>query len=167
MANGSLLSSLTLASTLGCGLIAGAFFAFSTFVMKALSRLPAPHGIAAMQSINIVVINPWFMLVFVGTALLCAVLMVHALLAWEKPGSNWTLLASLLYVVGTFGVTIACNVPKNDALAGLNPASSEAVNFWADYLSSWTRWNHVRTLAALAAAAALIFSLCARTRATA
>jgi len=54
----NLLLALTLLSALGSGLIAGAFFAFSTFVMGALGRLPAAHGIAAMQSINVVVINP-------------------------------------------------------------------------------------------------------------
>ena len=43
------LFALTLVSALGCGLIAGAFFAFSSFVMKALGRLPPPQGIAAMQ----------------------------------------------------------------------------------------------------------------------
>jgi uncharacterized membrane protein len=59
---------LTLFAALGCGLVAGVFFAFSTFVMKALARLPAPQGIAAMQSINVIVINPWFMTAFLGTA---------------------------------------------------------------------------------------------------
>jgi len=45
-----LLFIVTLLAALGCGLIAGVFFAFSTFVMKALARLPTSHGIAAMQS---------------------------------------------------------------------------------------------------------------------
>ena len=62
---------LKIFSALGCGLMAGTFFAFSVFVMSALARLPAPQGIAAMQSINITVINPVFMLVFMGTALTC------------------------------------------------------------------------------------------------
>ena len=52
---------LVIATALGCGLIGGAFFAFSTFVMKALARLPTPQGIAAMQSINVVVITPLFL----------------------------------------------------------------------------------------------------------
>lgn len=62
---------LTLAAALGSGLIAGAFFAFSTFVMKALSRLPAREGIAALRSIDVVVLNAWFLGVFLGTAVLC------------------------------------------------------------------------------------------------
>ena len=63
---------LSLGGTLGCGLVAGVFFAFSTFVMRALERRPAPEAIAAMQSINVAVLNPWFLGVFVGTALVCA-----------------------------------------------------------------------------------------------
>ena len=47
------LFALTLFAALGCGLIAGVFFAFSTFVMKALARLPSGEGMAAMQSINV------------------------------------------------------------------------------------------------------------------
>jgi uncharacterized membrane protein len=47
-----LLYTLTLITALGCGLAAGVFYAFSTFVMKALARLPAAQGFAAMQSIS-------------------------------------------------------------------------------------------------------------------
>ncbi len=63
-----LLATGTLTAVLGSGLIAGTFFAFSSFVMPALARLPAAQGIASMQSINVVVINPLFLGVFVGTA---------------------------------------------------------------------------------------------------
>ena len=57
----------TFAAALGAGLVAGIFFAFSTFVMGALGRLPQAAGISAMQSINVVVINPVFLSVFMGT----------------------------------------------------------------------------------------------------
>ena len=83
----SLLFALTFASALGCGLIAGSFFAFSTFVMGALGRLPPAHGIAAMQSINVVVINPWFLGAFIGTAVACALLVAATLLNWQEPGA--------------------------------------------------------------------------------
>lgn len=63
---------LTVAAALGSGLIAGVFFAFSNFVMKALSRVPSAEGLAAMQSINVMVLNPLFLGVFMGTAALCA-----------------------------------------------------------------------------------------------
>jgi uncharacterized membrane protein len=67
---GKLLFALTLLSALGCGSVAGIFFAFSTFVMNARARLPAAQGIIAKQSINVAVINPLFGAAFFGTAAL-------------------------------------------------------------------------------------------------
>ena len=107
---------LTLFSAIGCGLVAGIFFAFSTFVMKALARLPAPQAIAAMQSINGAVINPLFLSAFLGTGASCALLIVAALRAWKRPSAGYLLAGSLLYLAGTIGVTMLCNVPRNNAL---------------------------------------------------
>ena len=154
-----LLTGLIVASALGAGLVGGVFFAFSSFVMTALARLPAAQGIAAMQSINIVVINPAFLGVFLGTAVASAVLVVVALMAWSEPGAIWLLAGGGLYVVGTLVVTMAFNVPRNDALAALDPNRAEAAASWARYVESWTAWNHVRTAAALAAAACLTIGL--------
>src|SRR5712692_11267617 len=97
---------LVLFSALGCGLIAGVFFAFSAFVMKALARLPAPQGIAAMQSINVTVITPSFMAAFLGTAAACVVLVGAALRSWTSPGAAFLLAGSLFYLVGTLLVTM-------------------------------------------------------------
>ncbi len=149
----------TLVASVGAGLVAGIFFAFSTFVMKALGRLPPAHGIAAMQFINVTVINPWFLTVFFGTAAVCAVLLVFSLLDWQRPGAGMRLAGSLLYLVGTILVTIACNVPRNDALAAVEAESDEGGRLWDGYLVGWTAWNHVRTLAALAAAVLLALAL--------
>ncbi len=154
-----LLFALTFVSALGCGLIAGAFFTFSAFVMKALARLPPAQGIAAMQSINVVVINPLFMVALFGTALACVALAVSSLFRWAEPSAVFLLIGSLLYLVGTILVTIVFNVPRNDALAAADPESADGARLWAGYVTSWTAWNHVRTAAALAAAALLIFAL--------
>jgi uncharacterized membrane protein len=144
----------TVLVALGCGLIAGAFFAFSTFVMKALGKLPPAHGVAAMQSINVIVLNPWFLTPFVGTAAGCLALLLAALLWWRDPRAAYWLTGSLLYLAGTFLETGVVHVPRNDALAAVAADSPEAAKLWASYLSSWTAWNHVRTIAALGAAAA-------------
>ncbi len=156
----NLLSISTLAAALGCGLIAGVFFAFSAFVMKALAALPSSQGVAAMQSINVVVINPWFLGAFFGTAGICALLAAFSLFTWHRPGAVWLLAGSLLYLFGTIVVTMICNVPRNDALAAVDPASAEAAKTWTEYITTWTRWNHVRAGAALAAAASLTVALC-------
>ena len=154
-----LLPALKLIAALGCGLIGGVFFAFSTFVMRALARLPAHEGVAAMQSINIVVINPLFLSFFVGTAVVCLLLIISSLLRWQEPGAIYLLVGGALYVIGTFLVTMIFNVPRNNALASLTPTSPEASSYWAEYVSGWTAWNHVRTVAALAAAASISVSL--------
>jgi uncharacterized membrane protein len=138
-------------AALGCGLVGGIFFAFSTFVMKALGRIAPPQGIAAMQSINIVVINPWFMTAFFGTAVVCVFAIVGSLLWWHEPGAAYSVAGGVLYLAGTIAVTMVCNVPLNNALARVAPASAQGGAVWAAYLSTWTRWNHVRTIAALAA----------------
>jgi uncharacterized membrane protein len=149
---------LKLCAVLGCGLIAGVFFAFSTFVMSALAKLPSAQGIAAMQFINITVINPLFMGVFLGTSAVCIFVVVSSLSKLNQPGTAYLLVGSLLYLVGTFGVTIVFNVPLNDALAKVEPSSTEGATLWNSYLTNWTFWNHIRTIAALVAAG--LFAIC-------
>ncbi|MEG5128284.1 DUF1772 domain-containing protein [Microcoleus sp. ARI1-B5] len=141
--------------------MAGVFFAFSTFVMNALSRLPRAQGIAAMQSINITAINPLFMTALFGTAAACIFLIISSFKS-HQPGAAYLLVGSLLYLVGTVSVTIAFNVPLNDALAKVEPSSAEGAKLWASYLTNWTIWNHIRSAAALAAAALLIVGICDR-----
>ena len=156
------LFALTLVAAVGCGLVAGIFFAFSTFVMGALARLPAPQGIAAMQSINIVVINPLFMIAWAGTGLVGVVLIVAAAIEWNEPAVFYQIAGSALYVIGTLVVTIAFNVPRNDALAAVEPEnadSADSVELWRRYVVEWTAWNHVRTVAPLTAAALLSVAL--------
>jgi uncharacterized membrane protein len=148
----ALLSALILAAALGSGLVAGTFFAFSTFVMAALARLPPPQGIAAMQSINIAVITPWFMVVFLGMVLLSIGLAVSTYWRWNEEGSGFVLASALFYLLG-FVITLAFNVPLNDALAAVDPASAQAATLWTDYVSRWTTWNTLRAIADLLAAA--------------
>lgn len=155
----NLFFALMFTAALGCGLVAGVFFAFSTFVMKALSRLPAEQGIAAMQSINIAVLNPWFFAAFFGSAAACILALIAALLRWHEPAAVYLLVGSTLYLVGTILVTMVFNVPRNESLASLVPTAPDSARRWVDYLASWTAWNHVRTAASFAAAAAFSIAL--------
>ena len=150
---------VTLLAALGCGLIAGAFFAFSTFVMKALARLPAAEGMAAMQSINVVVLNPMFLGVFLGTGVLCVGALIFSWQHWPASAAICLAVGSVLYLVGTLLVTIRFNVPRNNALASIARTDPNASQLWARYVVSWTIWNHVRTAAALAASTAFIIAL--------
>jgi uncharacterized membrane protein len=154
----SLLPILTFLAALGSGLMAGFFFAFSACVMTALGRIQPAAGIAAMQSINAVVLNPFFLGTFFGTAILSLVLAIVALADWSEPGTGYLLAGSLLYFAGTFLVTVIFNVPLNNRLAAVTPNSAEGKAVWKHYLRVWTAWNHVRTVAPLAAMATFILA---------
>jgi uncharacterized membrane protein len=152
------LAALTLAAILGCGLSAGAFFAFSSFVMKALARLPAAQGIAAMQAINVAAVNLTFMLALFGTAAACIAVGGWALAEWEQPFAPYLLTGAMLYLAGAIAPTVGYHVPRNDALARVEPSAKVAA-VWRRYVQQWTAWNHLRATAPLAAAAALTWAL--------
>ncbi|WP_425835214.1 DUF1772 domain-containing protein [Streptomyces fractus] len=142
-----------------CGVSSGVFIAFSTFVMRGLGALPSTQGIAAMNAINVAALTPPFMVVFLGAAVLCAVIAVVTFVLWPDPGTIELLLGCALYLAGSFGVTVLANVPRNAALAGLSgdEATESSAAQWRAYLVEWVRWNHVR--AATGAAASIMFVL--------
>jgi uncharacterized membrane protein len=150
---------LTFLSALGSGLIAGVFFIFSFAVMRALSRITPFSGMWAMQSINIYILNPVFLGVFLGTAIICAALAITAVVRWHLPGAGWLLAGTMIYIVGSIGVTMVFNVPLNNTLMVADPATPEGLELWAKYLTDWTFWNHVRTFASIAACGSLIMGL--------
>ena len=146
-------------SALGCGLMAGLYFAFSAFIMRALGRIDAAAGISAMNAVNVVIVRSWFMPLFLGTTIASLALAAIAARDLGAAGAPLLLAAGLLYVFGMFGVTMAFNVPMNTALAASNPSRPEGQALWARYLRRWTFWNHVRTAASLAASALSIAAL--------
>jgi uncharacterized membrane protein len=152
------LTTLTTLAALGCGVVGGVFFTFSVFVMKALDRLPPSKGIPAMQSINTAAPTPWFMAALFGTGLACVALAISALFRLDEPDAVYHLVGGALYLV-TIVLTIVFHIPRNDALAIVDPDSTDGASYWSYYLPAWTTWNHVRTFASVAAAAALTVSL--------
>ena len=119
--------------------------------------MPSSEGIGAMQSINVDVINPSFLGAFIGTALLSLGVVVLVLLNHSHPSTTWFLGGAILYFVGTFLVTMFCNVPLNNQLAAVSATDPAAVGLWEHYLDRCTMWNHVRAVAAMLAA--LLYSL--------
>lgn len=152
------LFALTLLAALGCGVVAGVFFAFSAFVMKALGRLPVEQGVATMQAINAAAVTPAFMATLFGTAAACGALAVSALFAWDERFAPYLLVGGTLYL-GAIFLTIVYHVPRNEALAKVDPRGADTGISWARYLSGWTAWNHLRAAVALAAAVTLTLAL--------
>ncbi|MBB6430096.1 anthrone oxygenase family protein [Algisphaera agarilytica] len=153
-----LLTSLTVVAAVGSGLVAGLFFTFSTFVMKALGQVAPSNGIESMQAINITVMNPITMGVFMGTAVLSLASVVFAVFNWSSPSSAWLMVGGLLYLA-SFIITAAGNIPMNDALAPMDASTSNAVEYWQHYLKRWTFLNHLRTCAAALAVAAYALAM--------
>jgi uncharacterized membrane protein len=149
---------LTVVCAVGSGLLAGVFFAFSTFVIPALRRLSPPAGSAAMQSINRQApASPVFMLALVGIAVACVALAVLAVLRWGSTAATLALVGAIL-ALGPLAVTGAYHVPHNDAFGLLDPSGPGIASPLHHYLAGWVPWNHVRTLTGLAGAALLTLS---------
>ncbi|QDS89891.1 hypothetical protein EC9_40930 [Rosistilla ulvae] len=161
MSTFSFLEPIMVIAIAGCGLMSGLFFVFSVSVMRALALLSAAEGIRAMQSINRTILNWVFLSAFFGTALVClATIAISAM--QRQPGWAWATAGSACYLLGSFLVTAACNVPLNNQLDQLSATAPESEQQWKRYLHRWTRWNHLRTLASTTAVILLTISLLSR-----
>ena len=150
---------LTVTAAVGAALVAGVFFAFSTFVMPALRRLPDTQGIEAMQSINRAApASGLFMGALFGTGLLSVGLAVWALRDAGAPYAKYLLAGCALYLV-CIVLTGAYHVPHNNALAELDPTGAGAAQTWHRYVTGWTALNHLRVLGPLAAGVSYVLAL--------
>lgn len=147
---------------IGCGLMAGVYFAFSTFVMGALGSLERSAGIAAMQAINEVIVSSAFLPLFFGTTLIGLGLGGWSWFGSSVPGGGAMLAGGAIYFAGMMVCTVIGNVPLNDALAVVDPSDASASTVWTHYLSRWTLWNHIRTVASTAASVLFIVALMQR-----
>lgn len=147
---------------LGVGVMAGVYFTFSAFAMRALDAIGLPAGMEAMQSINRVIVRSVFLPLFFTTSVAAAVLAVVALLDLSQPGASFLLAGGASYVLGMFVVTVVGNVPLNNALETAAADSAEGEVMWRRYMKSWVAWNHVRTIACTLSMALHVAALVAR-----
>ncbi|MGI8693118.1 MAG: DUF1772 domain-containing protein [Geodermatophilaceae bacterium] len=156
--NGGLAGAVTTLAAVTCALMGGVFFAFSTIVMSGLRRLSHPGGLVAMQSINAAV-GPVFLAALFLPALACVALGLDAMLDLGAEDARLRLAGSLLYLLGAIVLTIGYHIPRNLRLDAVDTAQPDAAANWLRYAADWTRWNHVRAIASLAAAAAFTIAL--------
>ncbi|WP_433012577.1 DUF1772 domain-containing protein [Kribbella sp. CA-294648] len=149
---------LTIAALVGSGLVAGVCFTFGTAIMSSLQRLPAGQGATAMNLINVRIQNPLFLLVFLGTTLICVALPILAFVN-DSQGKWWLLTGSALYLVGVIVVSIAVNFPLNDHLATIDPTSAAGAAEWQNYLDKWNPANNIRFVTGTLAIIAFALSL--------
>ncbi|GHO49280.1 DUF1772 domain-containing protein [Ktedonospora formicarum] len=152
---------LIVAGTL-TGLDAGLLYAFSVAVVPSLRALKGTQHIAAMQTINVKILNSVFFLGFFGPTIL---LPVAAFLYWGTPQFGWLLAAALLHILGANGVTAMGNIPLNNQLAEIDIdqiSEEEADKVRKEFQgpgSPWMLLHTIRTLAAIAATV-LVFVAC-------
>jgi uncharacterized membrane protein len=153
---------VTAAASVSSAAVGGLFYAFSAFVMRGLDRTGPVDAITAMRGINAEAERnaPLLVLLF-GSALVALISGIVAVVQWRQQGSGYVVAGSVFALVAVV-VTIACNVPLNNHLAGVDVAAlsaADALREWRAYFGPWTAWNHVRTAAPLIGTALLLVGL--------
>ncbi|MFE3222072.1 DUF1772 domain-containing protein [Nocardia sp. NPDC059228] len=135
------------AATLTTGLIAGVFYAYATSVMTALGQSDDRTFIDVMQKINVVIINPWFMLGFMGTVGFTVLAAALHLGKDNRTTLIWIGVALALNVIAFF-VTSGLNVPLNNQLANAGDVGQipDLAAVRSQFESSWVTWNIVRAV---------------------
>ena len=134
-----------LGATVAAGLQAGTYYTWASGVMPGLARTDDRTFVATMNHVNVAIVNPVFMLSFLGAPALAA-----AAVATTTGSARGWAIAGLALALGTVAVTAMGNVPLNDALA--------AGGSRADFETAWVRWNVVRTVTSTGALAALAWA---------
>lgn len=153
---------ILITTALTTGLIGGLFYAYTCSVNIGLGLLHDREYLTAMQSINSAILNPLFFMSFMGTLLL---LPISAWLCYKEPLSlRFTLLlaASILYMIGVFGVTVFGNVPLNDALAQFNVQKASAMEITQQRMSfekPWLMLHNIRTVCSVICLILVLVSL--------
>ncbi len=134
----------------GSGLIAGLFWGWMVAVGPGLADVDDQTYVASMQSINRAILNPVFIVTFIGSAFVLAGATIIDFRAGNTRRASWLLAATVTYVVGVIGITMGGNVPLNDTLeafdlAGAGEAAVSAAR--ADYEGPWNRLHAIRSIA--------------------
>ncbi|MBW1295018.1 DUF1772 domain-containing protein [Aquimarina litoralis] len=131
-------------------LSAGFFFSWSVSVILGTKKVSDFTYLETMQHINREILNPVFFIVFIGSLI---TLMITTFMYFNIKPIFWFVLAStIVYLIGTFGITAFGNVPLNNQLDALDIAklsTLELKNFRGYYERSWNYYHNIRTVSGL------------------
>ena len=141
-------------ATIATGLMAGVYFIYAVAIMPGLRRLDDGDFVAAFQAIDRAIINPVFLVAFFAPTVLCG---ISALTERGEPGYRWIVVALVLNAA-IVAITIAVNVPLNDALkARGDVAGAEATAARQAFTEGrWVAWNWFRVVANVGALVCLV-----------
>ncbi len=153
---------LTSLAALASAAAGGMMYSFSTFAMRGLDRTGPVVAITAMRGINAEAnANPVFLLGFFSATILALVVGVIAVVRLDQTGSWWLLIGAIFAILGAI-ITMVFNVPLNDHLDTVNPdglSEADAAREWHAYFTTWTGWNHARTVTSFIGAALMLIGL--------
>jgi uncharacterized membrane protein len=150
------------------GLMAGVFGIYANAIMRGLAHTDDRTFVGAFQSIDRAIINPLFMLTFLGALVLSGVAALVHRGGDATEVVPWAAAAFGLYL-GAVVITMAVHVPLNDAIKAAgdpNTLDVSAVRS-AVHESRWIVWNVVRTVLTTAAFSSLMWALVLNGRGTA
>lgn len=127
------------------GIVSGIFFAFSDFIMKSLASISETGAINAMTEINRRVYRSIFIIGIWAVALLGALLIYAGAFHTEPAVSIWLIAGGSIYIIGVVAASFLFNIPMNHKLESLGSNDPKSSNYWKHYLTTWTRWNHIRS----------------------
>jgi uncharacterized membrane protein len=151
----NLRSPILLASALACGLQAGTYYTWASGVMPGLARVDDRTFVHAMQQMNVAIVNPVFMLTFLGAPALALV----AIASTDGPARKWVIAGAAL-AVATVVITGAGNIPLNNTLDAAGPIDKIAdLGAVRDaFESSWVRLNIARAVTSTASLGCLVWA---------
>ena len=152
----TLLTLSLVTATVATALLAGTFYAFTVAVVPGLARADARSAVTAMREINVAIVNPWFMLAFLGSPLLIGAALLARVLGGDPRGTTVAVGVALVLCLASLAVTAAVNIPLNNALAAAGSADPQRT--LDRFLGSWSRWNLVRTLCTTGATGVLAWA---------
>lgn len=137
-------------------LTAGLLSAFAYAIMPGLQQAAAPAAVAAMQRINVAIVNPLFALIFLGPLVFGG---LAVLLCWGDPLRRY-LVVGLALASMSVAITLGFNVPLNNRLDAVGRVEADAATApWADFVGPWVRWNVIRAVASTAGVAVIVVGL--------
>ncbi|WP_410586793.1 DUF1772 domain-containing protein [Amycolatopsis sp. lyj-23] len=141
------------AALIAAGLLAGLFYAYACSVLPGLARADDRTFVAAMRGINVAIVNPVFLLTFLGAPLLAGVAV------FVVPGPRPWVLAGFGCLVAVVVITGVVNVPLNNTLDG---AGDDYAAARAAFEVVWVRWNGVRAVVSTAGFGCLVAAVLTR-----
>lgn len=127
--------------------MAGIFFTWSNAVKPGIGKLNDLDYLSALQSMNRVILNSLFLIVFIGAIISVALVPVFH---FHPKNIFWLLiLIVIIYWVGVFSVTVFGNIPLNEILdkRNLSIMNPNDLSLLRDSIENrWNNFNLIRCI---------------------